>query len=86
MKKQRKIQFSRLLKNEQGYPEFEVLSQHFTGDKIVRDNTYIVRPFAPTPRERCDCDWVFWGDKSRMCAHQKFIRDLMAEKQIEVAA
>lgn len=84
MKKQRKIQFGGWLQNEQGYPEFTVLSQHFVGDKIVRDNTYTVRPYAPEPRQRCECEWSHWGDKTRMCAHQKFIKKLMAEKQIEI--
>lgn len=77
MKKERKIQFSRWYKNEQGYPEFEILSQHFVDGEIVRDNIYIVRPYAPNPRERCDCDWTFWGDKNKMCAHQEFIKDLI---------
>jgi hypothetical protein len=76
-KKERKIQFRRWQKNEQGYPEFEVLSQHFVGNKIVRDNTYIVRPYAPNPRERCDCEWSFYGNKAKMCAHQELIKEMI---------
>lgn len=101
MKKERKIQFDGWVKNEQGYPEFVVLSQYFKECEVllpwlllkdyldlmilfavskkivVRENRYTVRPYAPTPRERCDCDWTFWGDKNKMCAHQKFVKDLI---------
>ena len=80
MKKERKIQLDGWLTNEQGYPEFVVLSQHFQGEeeeKVTRENRYTVRPYAPNPRERCECEWSHWGDKSRMCAHQKFVKGLI---------
>lgn len=77
IQKQRIIRLDGWIKNEQGYPEFVVLSQHFKEDKCTRENRYTVRPYAPDPRERCECEWSHWGNKAKMCAHQEFVKSLI---------